>query len=48
MGTNWGNSSKYRVWWRDADGRRQMEGLDVDRKIILKYILKKQDGMALL
>ena len=26
MGTNWGNSSKYRVWWRDTDGKRQVEG----------------------
>jgi hypothetical protein len=48
MGTNWGNSSKYRVCWRNTDGKRQMEGLGVDRKIILKYILKKQEGRATL
>jgi hypothetical protein len=46
MGTNWGNSSKYRVWWRDTVGKRQMEGLGVDGKIILQYIVKKQDGRA--
>ena len=46
MGTDWGNSSKYRVWCRITDGKRQMEGLGVGRKIILIYILKKQDGRA--
>jgi len=46
IGRNWGNSSKYRIRCRNTDRKREMEGLGVDRKIILKYILKKQDGRA--
>jgi len=46
MGTDCGNSSKYIVWWRNPDRNRQMNGLGVDRKVTLKYILKKQDGRA--
>ena len=46
MGTIWGNSSKYRVWCRITDGKRQIEDLGVGREIILICILKKQDGRA--
>jgi hypothetical protein len=45
-GTDWGDSNKYSCWWRNTGGKRQMESLGIDGKLVLKYILQKQDGRA--
>jgi hypothetical protein len=34
-GKDWGNSNKYGCWWEDTGGKRQMEGLGIDGKVIL-------------
>jgi len=33
-------------WWEDVREREGLEGLVVDRRIILKYIFKRWDGEA--
>jgi hypothetical protein len=31
-------------WWENLEGRYHYEDLDVDAKIILKWILREEDG----
>ena len=33
-------------WWGDLRGRGHLEDLGIDRKIILKWILRKSVGVA--
>ena len=35
-----------RFWWGSPKERDCLEDLRVDRKIILKWLLKREDGMA--
>ena len=35
----------YRVWWGNLKERGHLEGLDVDRRVILKCILKELAGI---
>jgi hypothetical protein len=37
--------NKYRVWVGKPEERDNLEDLGVDRRIILKWALKEQDGL---
>jgi hypothetical protein len=38
--------SVYRFWWGDLRKRGHLEDLEIDGRIILKWIFKKWDGRA--
>jgi hypothetical protein len=41
----WETGEEYTgFWWRDLRERDHLEDLGIDRRIIIKWILKKWDG----
>jgi hypothetical protein len=39
----WGEMRYKQLWWENASGRDNWEGLDVNDRITLKWIFKTQD-----
>ena len=42
----WKREVRVGFWWRNPKNRDQLKGLGLDGRIILKWNLKKYDGMA--
>jgi hypothetical protein len=45
-GTNWEKRNAYMILTEEPEGKSSVGNLELDGKIILKWILKKTDGKA--